>query len=42
MLFSPKSYTMRDLNTKLNITWHQWISKIDPNVLKLTCGLKNT
>ena len=45
MLFSSKISTDRDcrqLNTKVKTTWHQCISKMDPNGLKLICELKNT
>ena len=51
MLFSPKSCTDRELlkspkcrnvNRKLDITWHQCISKIGPNRLMLICEMKIT
>ena len=51
MLFFPKSRTTRELlkspkcrnlNIKLNITWHQYNSKMGQNGLKLICELKIT
>lgn len=49
MLFSPincadrdslKSPESRNLNNKLNITWHQYIFAVAPNEIKLICELK--
>ena len=51
MLIFPKSFTdrellkspkCRNLNIKLNITWHQSFSIMSPNGLKLICELKIT
>ena len=51
ILFSPRSCTdtellnvpkCKDLSKKLNITWHQSISKTGPNGFKKICELKIT